>query len=219
MMHASTAFAQEGVTRIYQLLALPLSVTLDSTGLTDLLQDPTHGFRASFSATPTHAFGTASSTFAILQASGSTYFDLGGDGRSVIALRGLVGSIEGAGQFDLPPDQRLYAGGSGTVRGYKYQSIGPLFADDNPIGGTSVDAATLEFRQRLLEDFGAAVFADAGQASAQAAPFSGAVRAGVGTGVRYYTPLGAVRVDVAVPVTRIPHGDALEFYIGLGQAF
>jgi translocation and assembly module TamA len=37
--------------------------------------------------------------------------------------------------------------------------------------------------------------------------------------VRYYTPLGAVRVDVAVPVTPIPGGDAFEFYIGLGQAF
>ena len=42
---------------------------------------------------------------------------------------------------------------------------------------------------------------------------------GAGLGVRYYTPIGAVRLDVAVPINRPPDGDRFEFYIGLGQAF
>ena len=42
---------------------------------------------------------------------------------------------------------------------------------------------------------------------------------GAGAGVRYYTPIGAVRLDFAIPVTRIPGGDTFEIYIGLGQAF
>jgi len=42
---------------------------------------------------------------------------------------------------------------------------------------------------------------------------------GAGAGVRYYTSIGAVRLDVAVPVTHVPKGDAFELYIGLGQAF
>jgi translocation and assembly module TamA len=211
--------AQEGVERNYQLLAVPVSATLDSTGLADILQDPTQGFRASLSVTPTLSLGHTRSTFAILLASASTYFDVSGDGRSVIALRALAGSAVGASQFDLPPDERLYAGGSGTIRGYKYQTVGPLFPDDNPVGGTSIDAATIELRQRLFGDFGAAVFADAGQASAQTEPFSGTLRIGAGAGVRYYTPIGPVRLDIAIPVTPVPHGDAFELYVGLGQAF
>ena len=216
--------SQEGVARDYQLVAVPLTATYDSTGLTDPLLDPTHGLRAALSATPTHAFGKPSSNFVILQASGATYFDLSDlgisdPGRSVLALRGLVASVQGASQFGLPPDQRLYAGGSGTVRGYDYQSIGPQFPDGKPIGGLSAEAATIEFRQRLYENFGAVAFVDAGQASDVSAPFTGTVRVGAGVGVRYYTPIGPLRVDVAVPLNRAPRGAAFGIYIGLGQAF
>ncbi len=215
---------QEGMTRAYQLVAIPLSGTYDSTGLSDPLLDPTHGLRAALSATPTHAFGSVASNFVILQAAGSTYFDLSDfgiseKGRSVLALRGLVASVQGASQFDLPPDQRLYAGGSGTVRGYDYQSIGPQFPDGKPIGGTSAAAASVEFRQRLFADFGAVAFVDAGQASDVSAPFTGTVRVGAGVGARYYTPIGPLRVDVAVPLNRAPSGAAFGVYIGLGQAF
>jgi translocation and assembly module TamA len=153
-----------------------------------------------------------------MQITGASYFDVSGDGRSVIALRGLVASILGGSNLDVPPDQRLYAGGSATIRGYAYQSIGPQFPNGDPVGAKSVDAATFEFRQRIGEDWGAAAFIDTGQASTDV-PFTGALHTGVGAGVRYYTPLGAARVDFAVPLRHDPGGDAFEFYIGLGQAF
>jgi translocation and assembly module TamA len=216
---------QERITSHFTLISLPLTANYDSTGLTDLTEDATHGIRAAFIATPTQSLGHPSSTFAILQVSGSTYLDIGDwafgakPGRSVLALRGLVGSVQGASQFELPPDQRFYAGGSATVRGFKYQSVGPLFPDHNPMGGTAIDAATVEYRQRFFESFGAAVFVDAGQVSADNMPFSGTLRIGTGFGLRYYTPIGPVRVDVALPVNRPPGGDRFEFYIGLGQAF
>ncbi len=211
--------AQEKTNRLYQLIALPLTVNYNSTGLSDLLRDPVSGGRASVAVTPTQSFGANNLTFLVLQASGSAYFDLGEPGRSVLALRALAGSIMGGSNLELPPDQRLYAGGSATVRGFAYQSIGPQFADQKPVGAKSVDAATIEFRQRILEDYGVAAFVDAGQASAAGTPFSGAVRVGAGIGARYYTPLGAVRGDIAVPLNRVPGGDAFELYIGLGQAF
>ncbi len=216
---------QEGVTRDYTLLGLPMTVKYDTTGLSDPLQDPTKGVRAALTATPTLSFGSHTNPFAILQASGSTYIDLNrfglgsGPGRSVLALRALVGSVQGASQFEIPPDQRFYGGGTATVRGFKYQSIGPRFPDDNPIGGTAVDAGTVEFRQRLFKNFGTAVFVDAGQVSAANTPFSGAVEIGAGVGVRYYTPIGPIRADIAVPLTRVPGNDAFELYLGLGQAF
>jgi translocation and assembly module TamA len=209
---------QEGVFTIYELLAAPLTVSYDATGLGDTLNDPVKGVRASLVVTPTKAFGGSKLTFVVMQASSSAYFDLGAPGRSVLALRGLAASIIGGSNLDVPPDQRLYAGGSATVRGYDYQSIGPRFADGKPVGAKSVDAATVEFRQRIGEDWGAAAFVDAGQAS-DGAPFTGAVRVGGGIGARYYTPIGAVRADVAVPLTRGPGDAAFEIYIGLGQAF
>jgi translocation and assembly module TamA len=216
---------QQNITSHFTLVSLPLTANYDSTGLIDPTQDATHGIRATFIATPTESLGHPSSTFAILQVSGSTYLDIGDwvfgakPGRSVLALRGLVGSIQGASQFELPPDQRFYAGGSATIRGFKYQSVGPLFPDHDPIGGTAIDAATIEYRQRFFESFGAAVFVDGGQVSGSNTPFSGTVRIGTGFGLRYYTPIGPVRVDVALPVNRPPGGDKFEFYIGLGQAF
>jgi translocation and assembly module TamA len=209
---------QQGVQTLYQLVALPVTVGYDSTGITDTLLDATTGLRASAALTPTHAFGGSNPSFLVMQVSASSYFDVSGDGRSVIALRGLIGSIVGGSNMEVPPDQRLYAGGSATVRGYAYQSIGPQFPDGNPVGAKSVDAATVEFRQRIGENWGAAAFLDAGQASA-GTPFTGELHTGAGVGARYYTPIGAVRLDVAVPLRREPGGDSFEFYIGLGQAF
>ena len=169
--------------------------------------------------TPTQSFGNSSATFVIAQLSGSAYFDLSGGGRSVLALRGLVGKAFGANQFSLPPDQRFYAGGSGTVRGFRYQSVGPQFPDGKPTGGTAVSAGSVEFRQRIREHYGVVAFVDAGQVTANGAPFTSNWRVGAGVGARYYTSIGPIRLDVAIPLNRQPHGDAMELYIGIGQAF
>ncbi len=207
---------QEDVSRRYNLLGLPLSVKFDDT---DNLLDPTRGIRATLLLTPTQSFGGSSATFTLAQLSGSTYFDLSGGGRSVVALRGLVGKAFGADVFSLPPDQRFYAGGSGTVRGFRYQSVGPQFPDGNPTGGTAVSAGSVEFRQRILEHYGVVGFVDAGQVTANGAPFTSTWRVGAGVGARYYTSIGPIRLDVAIPLNREPHGDAFELYIGIGQAF
>jgi translocation and assembly module TamA len=62
-------------------------------------------------------------------------------------------------------------------------------------------------------------FVDAGQVTANGAPFSSTWRVGAGVGARYYTSIGPIRLDVAVPLNRAPHGDAFELYLGIGQAF
>ena len=215
---------QEGVTRDYTLLAVPVTAKYDSTDVATPLDDPLHGLRATLIATPTESLSGQDSTFVILQATASTYFDLHGlglslPGHSVIALRGLVGSAQGASEFELPPDQRFYGGGSATVRGFRYQSVGPEFPDSTPEGGTAIDTATIEFRQRVWHNIGAVVFVDAGQVSTSSAPFGGRLVEGAGIGARYYTPIGPIRVDIATPITRIQGGDSYELYLGLGQAF
>lgn len=212
---------QEHVSRDYTLLQLPVTLSYDSA---HNLFNPTHGIRASISITPTESLLPPGSFFTIAQASAATYLDVGKwlagtDGRSILALRGLVGSVDGAGTFAIPPDQRFYAGGSATIRGFRYQSVGPQFADQEPTGGTAIDAASIEYRQRIGTSWGVAIFTDAGQLGSGSAPFQGHVAVGAGVGGRYYTSIGPIRLDVAVPVTRLPGGDSFEIYIGIGQAF
>ncbi len=208
---------QEGVDSHYFLLGLPMALKYDDT---NNLLDPTKGLRATLSLTPTQALGgSGSSSFVILQASGSTYLDLGEPGRSVLALRGLIGDAEGARQADLPPDKRFYAGGSATVRGFKYQSIGPRFPDNKPQGGVAMAAGTVEFRQRILDKYGAVAFVDGGQVAASGQPFTGRWGVGVGVGARYYTSFGPIRLDLAVPVNPQPGSGSFELYLGIGQAF
>jgi len=210
----------------YTLFSVPLGVTYNTTGTSSPLEDASHGLRASMSVAPTLSFGDPNARFLLTQASLSFYLDLRRlglattPGRSVLALRATGGLVPGAGQFSLPPDQRLYAGGSGTVRGYKFQSVGPTFPiDGNPVGGTGMSAGTAEFRQRIGASFGAVAFVDAGQVSSHVTPLAGTLRFGAGVGMRYYTPIGPIRLDVAVPVQRRPDDDPFEVYIGLGQAF
>jgi translocation and assembly module TamA len=232
----------------YTLIALPLTLSYDSTGVATPLDDPSHGYRASLGLTPTVAIGHPSSTFLIAQIKTSGYFDLRwlfreDPGRTVLALRALAGEALGAGEFSLPPDQRFYGGGSGTIRGYAYQAVGPLFpvpplmTPPNqatlaaqalagfPIGGTAITSGSIEFRQRFGSNWGAAAFVDAGQVSAHLKFLPDELRVGAGLGVRYYTPIGPVRADVAVPLQRhasnvSPYNDgAFQVYIGLGPAF
>jgi translocation and assembly module TamA len=251
---------QEGTTHVYTLFALPLGVLYDSTDLPSPLLDPTHGLRASLSLAPTLSRGQPNATFFVTQVSLADYLDLSrllreAPGRSVLALRAIAASAIGASDVeemvdghlvsvpDLPPDQRFYAGGSGTVRGYRYQSVGPQFPDGNPVGGTAMTALNVEFRQRIAQSFGAAVFADAGEVTDKLSTFSGLIHSqrcsastplegtsaaqgtptcytvGVGVGARYYSPIGPLRLDFAVPTFRRSNDDRFEVYIGLGQAF
>jgi translocation and assembly module TamA len=210
----------------YLLYALPLSISLDTTALASPLDDPLHGMRASLIVTPTRSIGPPNATFIITQVKAATYLDLNAfsltdPGRSVVAVRALAGLAQGASEFSLPPDQRFYGGGSGTIRGYRYQTVGPQFpVSGNPIGGTAIIAGSVEFRQRFGKNFGAAVFVDGGQVSASLKPLPDVFRIGVGAGIRYYTPIGPIRLDVAVPTrSNGLDSDNFEVYIGLGQAF
>ena len=238
---------QIGVRYNYTLVALPLIVSYDSTHLASPLDDPTHGMRDSLSVTPTQSLGHPNATFIISQIKLASYLDahdfgFGDPGRSVLAVRALAGQAQGAGELSLPPDQRFYGGGSGTIRGYPYQLVGPLFTAQTtlkgvptavsngiPIGGTAIAAGSLEIRQRFGANWGGAFFVDGGQVSASLKPLPTDFRVGVGVGVRYYTPIGPIRLDIAVPTKRDTYVDqngdrqsidqAIQVYIGLGQAF
>jgi translocation and assembly module TamA len=209
---------QESVRSAFTLLSVPLVAKFDTS---DNLFEPTKGFRATALITPTESFGGTPGNIGFVLASvqGSTYFDISGNGRSIIALRGLVGDTIGASQFQLPADQRFYAGGSDTVRGYRYQYAGPQFPDGIPMGGVAIDAATLEFRQRIGQSYGGVVFLDAAQVVASGGPFQGPIFPGVGVGARYFTSFGPLRVDIAFPLRKVRNDYPIALYLGLGEAF
>ena len=212
----SERVAQEGVSSTYVLLQFPIGFTY---GTADSLLEPTRGVNASLTLTPSAEVVGGTHGFIIVQGQAATYFPVEQDGRGVVAVRLMAGSVMGAVPGQLPPDQRFYAGGSGTVRGYTYQTIGPLFADDTPRGGGAMDAINLEFRQHVWGHFGVVPFIDAGQVGTSSAPFTGTLRVGAGLGVRYYTGIGPIRLDVALPLTRTPGSGAFALYVGLGEAF
>ena len=204
---------QEGVSRPYYLIRLPVWLRFDDANST---LNPTRGARLALLVAPTQSLLGHTSVL-MTEVTGATYLDLEGGGRGVLALRGLVGTALGArSAFTLPPDQRFYAGGSGTVRGYRFQSLGPQFPDGRPIGGTEIATAGAEFRQRIGPHWGFSLFADTGAVTAGGAPRFGL---GLGVGVAYYTAIGPIRAQVAVPAIRMPGSGAFELYLGVGQAF
>ena len=80
---------------------------------------------------------------------------------------------------------------------------------------------SFEVRARVSENFGVVTFLDGGEAFKPSYPdFSEPLRWGAGVGVRYYTPFGPLRLDVATPLDRRPGVDNyIQVYISLGQAF
>ena len=153
-------------------------------------------------------------------ASLNNYFELLPDKRIIFATRVAYGAI-GAESLDrVPPDERFYAGGGGSIRGYPFQKVGPL-EDDEPIGGLSLIEINTELRLMVTRRSGIVLFVDGGQAYRNAYPdLTENLLWGAGLGYRYHTDFGPLRIDVAVPLDRRRDiDDAFQFYISLGQAF
>lgn len=138
----------------------------------------------------------------------------------LLALKGVVGTIGGANRDDIPADLRFYAGGGGSIRGYPYQKVGPL-QEDEPKGGRSLVEVSAEVRLKVTEKIGLVTFLDGGNAFSSSFPEPGdPLRWGTGAGVRYFTPVGTLRLDVGIPLEkREGIDDPFQVYISLGHAF
>ena len=201
----------------YALVSLPLRLDWDRS---DDLLDPQRGWRLGLRLTPFTEVLEEDLTFARGYASLTHYLRLVKDPNLVLATRWAFGSIVGAERDEIPADERFYAGGGGSIRGLPYQSAGPLEGDD-PLGGRSLVEMSVELRMRLTESLGLVTFVDGGRAFEDTFPGSGGrMLWGAGVGVRYFTFLGPLRLDVAVPLDRRDGvDDAFQFYLSIGQAF
>lgn len=196
----------------YYYLDTPVKIGFDRSN--DLL-NPFTGYRLSSQTTPQISLsGGGSNVSEIMDA--SYYHPVGR--KLVVALRGRLGTLIGGGLGNVAPSRRLYAGGGGSVRGYGYQSLGPVDASGNPTGGLSLVEASIELRYRV-GDFGIVPFLDAGQAYASTMPGFSDLRFGAGVGARLYTNFGPVRIDVATPLNRHKGDPVVALYVGIGQSF
>ena len=204
-------------TQDYTLLDMPIFLKRDDT---DSLLDPTRGTRLGMTVTPYHSIDGTNLDFVGLRATASAYQRLTDSDRFVLAGYANVGSIDGVSLGDLPRDLRLYAGGGGSVRGYGYQQAGPLDSSGNPRGGLSSLETGIELRTRITDTIGIVTFFEGGSVFDTHYPdLSEGLFWGTGAGVRYYTPIGPLRFDVAFPLERRRNDDFFQFYISLGQAF
>lgn len=185
----------------------------------DKVTDATSGVYADFSAEPLYEFEYGNPILR-MTAEGRTYYALDSEDRVVLAGRLKVGSIIAPAPYYIPPDRLFFAGGGGSVRGYAYRNIGVMLPDGRVSGGRSLVEASAEIRTRLTQSIGLVGFVDAGYVGAKSIPdFSQTFKVGVGAGLRYFTGLGPLRFDVAVPLDRDRHDPSVAFYVGLGQAF
>jgi translocation and assembly module TamA len=93
----------------------------------------------------------------------------------------------------LPPSLRFFAGGDRSIRGYGYQQVGPRL-DDVPTGGQNLLVGSAEYERMFSPAWGAAAFIDAGNAFNE---INEGASVGAGLGLRWRSPVGMVRVDVA----------------------
>ena len=201
--------------RRFSLLSFPAEGTWDRR---DNELNPAKGFYLKAGLEPFYEFEGetfgARATF-----DGRVYRAFGDADRLILAGRSQIGAVIGAAAEDVPPDYLFFGGGAGTVRGFPYQSLAIDAGGGDTIGGRAFLGLSAEVRYQFSERFGVVGFVD--YAALGAETFSdgaGGSQTGAGIGLRYYSALGPIRLDVATPVDG-PGGDGTQIYIGIGQSF
>lgn len=123
-----------------------------------------------------------------------------------------VGAIETNDFGKVPPSLRFFAGGDRSVRGYGYESLSPRNDEGRLTGGQQLLTASVELQRRLTGDWWGAAFVDTGDAFDDWGP--GDLKTGAGLGVRWISPVGPIRFDIAHPFDDEDNAWRIHFAIG-----
>lgn len=122
---------------------------------------------------------------------------LAGDAR--VLVRGRAGAFVADRRIEhVPLLMRFFSGGDSGVRGYSYESLGSRDAEGDLVGGDRLLEASVEYERPLRHRWSAAAFVDAGNAFLGGESMD--LHVGAGIGLRWLSPLGPVRLDVAWPL-------------------
>lgn len=114
--------------------------------------------------------------------------------RHRILGRVQIGAIATNDYSKIPPSLRFFAGGDQSVRGYAYQSLSPRDSKGNRVGGRYLFVQSLEYQYGLTDHWRLASFVDRGNAVDS---LTDAMKVGVGVGIRWVSPIGPLRLDLA----------------------
>lgn len=209
---------ENDVRKVFTLVTLPLTLRRDTS---DDLLDPSRGGRDTLTVTPNIGVFDTDLLFHKVQLYDTAYLSILPEKTLILAGWARIGTLFGESTLDIPANKRLYAGGPGSIRGYALNSIGPLDAEDDPVGGRSSTEFGAELRWRITESIGLVAFAEAGGIYDDTVPDWGSdLFWGAGLGARYLTKIGPLRLDVALPLNRRSGvDDAFQILVSLGQAF
>ncbi|MDA0820977.1 MAG: autotransporter assembly complex protein TamA [Proteobacteria bacterium] len=118
---------------------------------------------------------------------------------SRVLLRGHFGAIWVDEFRELPPSERFFAGGDNSIRGFDIDTVGPVDAANKVVGGTELGVVSVELEHYFTDTWGVAMFADTGNAFGGDGGATG-LQTGIGLGVRWRSPVGPVRLDIAHPL-------------------
>jgi len=127
--------------------------------------------------------------------------------------RGDLGATWANSVYDLPASRRYFAGGDNSIRGWGLDVLGPNNPINNEtVGGRFLAVGSLELERRIKGDWSGAVFTDFGNAFDP--DFTREVEVAAGLGLRWRSPIGQIRMDVAYALTKEPQGARLHLVIG-----
>ncbi|MFH0924853.1 MAG: autotransporter assembly complex family protein [bacterium] len=168
-----------------------------------------HGSRLDFRIKGTDmAIGSDTS---FLQSRLQLKFIQGLEGIGRVILRGEIGSSLIDKFSELPLSQRFFTGGDQSVRGYAYKSLGPKDAQGTVLGGKYLLVGSIEYEQNIYGDWSAAIFYDTGNTMNN---FSTALENGAGFGIRWKSPVGLIRLDLANALSVPDHPWRLHLVLG-----
>jgi len=162
----------------------------------DLLR-PRRGYRLNFEIRGTHEGIGSETAFLRATAAAGWVRALPWDGR--ILARAELGALTVDDFEALPPSQRFFTGGDNSVRGYEFRSLGPRDESGEVVGGRFLATASLEYEHPITGAWTLAGFVDAGNAFDDVNSNDG-LNLGIGAGVRWYSPIGPIRLDLAHPL-------------------
>ncbi|UYZ69584.1 BamA/TamA family outer membrane protein [Moraxella bovis] len=183
----------------------------------DNLANPMRGYRQYYSLELGKEGLLADTDMAILRAGLSGVYSFGDNSYGKDRQHQLISSLNlgylWADDFNAVPYKlRFFAGGDQSIRGYNYESLSPLSDKGYLTGGQALAVASGEYNYEILEGLRLAVFADVGNAYDK--DFKNDTKVGAGVGVRYASPVGQVRLDVATGVGEKDKSVKLHFFIG-----
>ncbi len=206
---------QNKITENFNLISIPSRFSWD---FSDNFLEPTSGGRLWIDERPFYDLGSGAS-FHKQKIRYNHYVSLTASKDLILAGRVIIGNIWGAGMGDIPADLRYFAGGGDSVRGYNFQSLSPKNEQGQIVGGRSLLALSLELRSWVTESIGIVGFVDAGRAYASAYQDFGSLKMGAGLGLRYKTPIGSIRLDLARPLNKRKEDSEFQVYISIGHTF